>query len=357
MAENLQIGLIYGNGELNQSIAEQQLGARLAAAHSREAADSSAASPELIERPISSETDVDGIAVELTAKAGCQVLLGAVNVPVSIAIAKWAEAHGVLYMTANNNVKVHNGRRHVFHIGVPSEVTNQAVADYLASGPGALSVSVLYTADEFQANAAELCVAAIRLHSTPANGQPISDDPAEDRQLIGRIRAAGPSAVYILASDLDRVAALTRIAHDLGGFPPILYARGMVCREFVARVGDLSAGHDFVDLLVRDDRAPAEEKALRQALAQFDAGLVATASHAFGWDGLRLLVSAYEAAGPTAADQVAFLEGLKGHHGATGDLTFTAKDHNGHGPHDPTTISRLEHGQFKVVSTVNRVLA
>ncbi len=353
MAQSFRVGLLYGTGELNQSIEDQRLGARLAAAYSVERG---GAEPELVERAVTGEAEVAGVAEELTAQAGCQVLLGAVNVPVSVAIAKWAEAHGTLYMTANNNGRVHDGRRHVFHIGVPSQITTQASADYLVKERGARSVSVLYADQEFQANAAELCVAAIRLHSTPANGQPLADDPAEDRQLLGRIRAARPDAVYILASELDRVAALTQLAHELGGFPPILYARGMVCREFVDRVGELAQGQDFVDVFLRNDRAPEEEKALRASLERFDSRLVATASHGFGWDGLRLLVAAYQAAGPSAADQIAFLESLAGYHAATGDLTFTAKDHNGHGPHDPTTISRLEGSQFRVVSTINRVV-
>ncbi len=353
MAHPLRIGLLYGTGELNQSIEEQRLGARLAAVYSAERGDGN---PELIEHAVRSEAEVVAAAEELTAVAGCEMLLGAVNVPVSIAIARWAEAHGMVYMTANNNVRVHDGRRHVFHIGVPSQITTQASADYLAKERGARSVSVLYTSQEFQANAAELCVAAIRLHSTPANGQALPDDPAEDRAFLGRIRAARPDAVYILASELERVAGLSRLAHELGGFPPILYARGMICREFVDRVGDIAEGQAFVDIFLRDDRAPAEEKALRESLERFDSNLVATASHGFGWDGLRLLVAAYQAAGADVADQIAFLESLAGYHAATGDLTFTDRDHNGHGPHDPTTIARLENGQFQVVSTVNRAL-
>jgi ABC-type branched-subunit amino acid transport system substrate-binding protein len=311
---------------------------------------------ELIEGSVSHEADVVRVATELTADRHCNALLGAVNVPDSIAIAKWAEAHGVLYMTANNDARVYQRRRHVFHIGVPSQITMQASADHLVKERGARSVSVVYANEEFQANAAELCVAAIRLHSTPANGQPISDNPGEDRQLIGRVRAAGPSAVYLLASDVGRVASLARIAHELGGFPPILYARGMVCREFVDAAGDIAEGQEFVDVLLRDSRAPAEEQALRQALDQHDARLIATASHGFGWDGLRLLVAAWHAAGSSAADPIAFLEGLEIYHAATGDLRFTATDHNGRVGHDPTTISHLEGGELRVVSTINRVL-
>ncbi len=160
----------------------------------------------------------------------------------------------------------------------------------------------------------------------------------------------------MLASDVDRVAALTRLAHELGSFPPMLYARGMVCREFVDLVGDLAQGQHFVDLFVRDSRAPTEEQALLAALHDQDAKVIGTASHGFGWDGLRLLAAAFTAAGPNAADQVAYLEGLKAYHGATGDLTFTTTDHNGHGPHDPTTFSRLDGDAFQVVSTGNRAL-
>src|SRR4051812_5937309 len=93
MVERLRVGLIYGDGELSQSITEQQLGARLAAAHTRANAGSDMDGLELIERPVSAIGEIDSVAGELTRAAGCQVLLGAVNVPVSIAIAKWAETN------------------------------------------------------------------------------------------------------------------------------------------------------------------------------------------------------------------------------------------------------------------------
>ncbi len=67
--------------------------------------------------------------------------------------------------------------------------------------------------------------------------------------------------------------------------------------------------HLFSDIYFRNSRAPEEKKALHSYLVRADSSLVATASHGFGWDGLRLLIEAsWKAAGSEAERQVEFLE-------------------------------------------------
>jgi ABC-type branched-subunit amino acid transport system substrate-binding protein len=133
-----------------------------------------------------------------------------------------------------------------------------------------------------------------------------------------------------------------------------VYGRGVLCREFRDAAATAAEGHFFVDMYLRSDRAPAEEQALRQQLAARDPGLVATASHAFGWDEMRLLAAAWWAGGSNVEKQIAFLEGLRGYQGAGGPLTFAERDHQGRWTQDPTTITRLSGGQFVVISTLDR---
>ena len=133
----------------------------------------------------------------------------------------------------------------------------------------------------------------------------------------------------------------------------MLLSRGMVCREFAERCGPAGEGYDFIDLYLRSDEAPAEERALMDRVAAADAKLVTTASHGFGWDGLRLLATAL-ANGPGLDEQVAYLESAGPISGATGILRFDASDHNGHRHDNPTTIARLADGRFVPASKLAR---
>jgi len=325
------------------------MGARLAAAYSNGGVRRSDPEIDLVERVVANEDDVPRAAGELVNVAGCSMLLGALNVPLSIRSAQWAEQHSLLYVTANNNPLVRDGRRRVFHIGVPSEITTLATARYLAQQRGAKKVCVLHASGEFQAYAASCAVKAFGDLGVSAEGTVIPPEPLDDAALLGRVADSSPDAVFLLDSDLGRVVPLAKAAHAMGRFPPILYARGMVCREFVDQAGPAAEGADFVDIFLRDERAPDEEKALRSGLERAAPGAIATASHGFGWDGLRLLVAA-AGAGPDVDAQVAFLERLSGYHGATGDLSFSAANHNGREGNDPTTFARLTGGEFCIVN-------
>ncbi|MPZ15916.1 MAG: ABC transporter substrate-binding protein [Chloroflexi bacterium] len=285
---------------------------------------------------------------------GCVVLVGALSVPHSIRAAVWAEASGVVYATANNNPLVGGGRRHVFHIGVPSEITGAAVARFLVEEQGARRVGLLHAGNEFQVHAAACTAAPLSGRGAEVLQLELDTDPDGDRATLDRLRNWRPDAVMIYDSDTARQVRLTQMAHSLSGLPPFVHARGMLCHEFRAGAGSAAEGHFFVDMFLRDQRASAEEQALHQRMATVDSHLTATASHAFGWDELRLLAEAYQTGGPDSQAQIATLEGLRAYPGAGGPLTFTAEDHNGRWTQDPTTIAQLVGGQFVVVSTMDR---
>ncbi len=356
MTSGIRIGLLcVADTELNQSIAEQVLGAWLAADYTRERWSSSASNLELVEyRVTNAPASVDEAARELVYKAGCNVLLGALSVPLSIRAAEWSEAENILYVTSNNNPKVRDGRHYVFHIGVPSEISAGAGAGYLQDKMGRRRVCILHTLRDFQIHAAACTARAMIERKMDVEDKEIGENPADDRQLLEEVSAWKPDAICILGSETGRLAELVKTAHSLGGLPGMLHPRGLLCREFAHLTGEAAEGHEFTDIYFRNDRAPEEEKALHSYLARANSSLVATASHGFSWDGLRLLVEAWKAAGPEANRQVDFLESLSGYSGATGLLTFSAQDHNGRRLHDPTTIARLSGGRFQVVDTLKR---
>lgn len=348
--------MLHTSAEPNNSAPEQLLGARLAAEYTREIWPSSAPGLELLDRPIPSDpSSVGEAAQDLVHRSGCVALMGMVTVPVSIRAGQWAEANRVLYMAANNDPRVRAGRRHAFGIGVPSEITGQAAARYLHEDRGASRVFILHRPGEFQAYATQCTVEALSQRGIAVATEEIGEDEAADGELLERVRAWRPDAICLQAgAELERLAQLLRRARGGGGLPRMLLSRSMLCREFARLCGPAAEGQDFTDLYLRDDRAPEEERALTERLAVRNAGLVATANHGFGWDGLRLVVEALRAAGSDPDAQVAFLESLQRHPAATGLFTFDANDHNGRWHDDPTTIARLSGGQFILVSSLAR---
>lgn len=351
----LRIGLIFTDGVLSQSIHEQCVGARLAVEHTRGLWGADGLELELVERQVSEAPgSVEDGARELVRAAGCAALVGAFSVPPSIRAAEWAEQEEVLYATANNNPLVGGGRRHVFHIGVPSEITGTAVARFLVGERGARRVALLYTGNEFQTHASACTAASLRERGAEVTEIGLDADGSGDPDVLQRVRDWAAEGVMIYDSDTERQVRLVWAAFALGGLPLFVHARGMLCHEFRDAAGPAAEGHFFVDMFLRDARASAEEQGLHQHLAAADPNLIATASHAFGWDELRLLAEAWRAAGPGAQAQIAYLEQLRSWAGAGGPLTFTERDHNGRWTQDPTTIAQLVGGDFEVISTLDR---
>jgi ABC-type branched-subunit amino acid transport system substrate-binding protein len=354
MPDDVRIGLIYTDGELSQSIHEQCLGARLAVEHTRALWGQDGPELQLIERQVDDEIgSVERAAAEVV-RDGCSAIVGALSVPVSVRLAQWAEASEVVYATANNNPLVGGGRRHVFHIGVPSEITGWAVARFLVGDRAARRVGLLHTNNDFQAHAANCTAAPLRESGAEVLLRQLGADPSADRAVLEEARDWRADGMMIYDSETSRQVALIRQARAIGGLPPFLHARGMLAREFRDAAAAAAEGDFFVDMMLRSMDAPAEERALHERLRAVDPGLVATASHAFAWDEVRLVAEAWRAAGPEPGAQVRFLEGLRAYPGAGGPLTFTERDHNGRWTQDPTTIAQLIGGEFVVVNRLQR---
>ena len=348
----MRIGVIHQVNGLGTGAAEQLLGVRLAAGHTREASHV-APKLELVERPFGDDAQLPHRLDELLGNADCDALLGILPVPLSVQAAASCEARGVLYATGNNNPKVGEGRRNVFHIGVPSEITADGTMAYLRGERGVQRLAVLHTPGEFQAHAAR-CIADAATELGVLSGLvDIGLTGDADVHVAQAIEAHQADAVCVMGSEVGRLIDLAPALNRLAGRPRVLLSRGMVCREFAERCAADGEGYDFIDLFLRSTDASSEELALMNRLASTDGGLITTASHGFGWDCLRLLAAAL-ANGSDLGDQIAYLESAGPIVGATGVLRFSSTDHNGHWHDDPTTIVRLTDGRFTPVSRLAR---
>ena len=349
----MRIGVIHQIAGLGGSAAEQLVGVGLAAAHTRQERGGAARTLELVERSFTDPSELPKHLGELIGSAGCDALLGILPVPLSTQAAAWSEAEGVLYLTGNNNPKVGDGRRSVFHIGVPSEVTAEASIAYLHDELGAARVAVLHTPGDFRAHAAMCMINAARQLGMNATAIDIGLGAGRDADVPLAVEEHRSDAVCIMGSELDRLVEFLPTVSRFGEGTRVLLSRGMVCQEFAERSGTAGEACDFIDLYLRSAEAPAEERMLIDRVAAIDAELVTTASHGFGWDCLRLLAAAL-ANGAGLDEQVEYLESAGAISGATGILRFDANDHNGHWHDNPTTIARLAGGRFVSASKLAR---
>ena len=98
----MRIGVIHQVNGLGTGAAEQLLGVRLAARHTREESHI-APKLELVERPFVDDAQLPQRLDELLGNADCDALLGILPVPLSVQAAASCEARGILYATGNNN--------------------------------------------------------------------------------------------------------------------------------------------------------------------------------------------------------------------------------------------------------------
>jgi hypothetical protein len=142
----LRLLLIRSEGS-DPSPVDQSLGARLAALHGpgHDLVD--------LEEDSFGRGDIGYLEKRLHHFSG---IVGATNVPESARLSEIAEKLNVLCFVSNNNVSVWQGRRQVFHIGLPTPQTATAVAQLLQRA-GFGRVFLLYDASEFQARVAATC--------------------------------------------------------------------------------------------------------------------------------------------------------------------------------------------------------
>ena len=348
--------MIHLDERSSNSAHEQMLGLRLAADHTRETGAGAEHELELDERVVSTRPSASiGALAETLVSSGCDALVGVLTAPLSEELAEWADKAGVLYLTANNRPSVWNGRRHVFHIGVPSEITGRSVIQHILA-QGIRKAAILYRPGPPEAYNVNTLAAESAAKSAAEEGMETRLQSLELGVWDGSNHTIDDEAVCIFNSDVPKIAELVTRLRSANKDALIVLSRSMLCRDFIELAGDAGKGCNVVDLFFRSDDASAEERALMRGLAATDARLVATANHGFGWDCLRLTSKALREAETDAAGQVALLEGLDKYQGATGPFAFSSQDHNGRRRYNPTTIALLSKAGFVRVSSLDRTI-
>ena len=102
-------------------------------------------------------------------------VVGATNVPESTRLGELAERMNLLCFVANNNPAVWQGRRQVFHIGLPTSQTTAAVAA-LVEKTGRPRILLLHDETEFQQRVASNMESALSARNIEVRSHPASSD-------------------------------------------------------------------------------------------------------------------------------------------------------------------------------------
>jgi ABC-type branched-subunit amino acid transport system substrate-binding protein len=314
---------------------DQALGARLAAL--QDGLRCSIDAREIPFRPEQS-ADLEGRVVAL--RGQFSAVVGATNVPESTRLGELAEELGLLCFVANNNPSVWNGKRHVFHIGVPSAQTAEAVALHLKK-LGLRRVQLVHDRSEFQERAASCALASLRDAGLKADSRPGAPRPKTDAALD-----ATPDLFYLLYSDEAKALAAARDIGRRAGETPLLFGRSLLRESFISALGEDAENAWFVDMIPRTRRgSPLQE---RFAAALSEAGVrIPTANHCFGWDLTALSLRALSEAKGDPEAAVDYLESGAVLEGVAGNYRFVPGNHNGRSGIGPTMLSRWKKGRVE----------
>ncbi|MGH7847410.1 MAG: ABC transporter substrate-binding protein [Candidatus Binatia bacterium] len=267
-------------------------------------------------------------------------VVGATNVPQSARLGELAEEMNVLCFVANNNPSVWQRRRHVFHIGLPTAQTADAVA-HLLSTARLTRVFLLYDQSEFQSRVATSMKSALEKRDIRVSS--CSDTEAG---WLEQIAGWNADLVYLVYSAERKALPLARACKSALAGTPLLFGRSLLRKTFIESLGAAAEGALFVDLFRRSGTPSLQENAFMSALL-VEYGAIATANHGFGWDAVMLCGLALSRAEGNVSDGISYLESGVAIDGATGAFRFSKENHNGREGSGPTGISRWHNGQLE----------
>jgi ABC-type branched-subunit amino acid transport system substrate-binding protein len=253
------------------------------------------------------------------------------NVPESTMLGELAEESRLLCFVANNNPSVWNGKRHVFHIGIPSAQTAQAVALHLAN-LGIRRVQLVHDRSEFQRHAGSCALAALQRAGLEAQSRLVEPNGEAE------IRWA-PDLFYLLYSNEEKALAIAREIRRQAGETPLLFGRSLLRESFISALAEHTKEAWFVDMIPRTRKGSPPQEKFVAALSE--AGTrIPTASHCFGWDLMALSCRALSEAKGAPEAAVDYLESGAVLEGVAGSYRFDAANHNGRSGIGPTILSR-----------------
>jgi len=315
---------------------DQSLGSRLAATVG------ASSKPIALEQDSFRRGDLSDLERSLGRWAGkVSGVVGSTSVPESTRLGQLAEQLDLLCFVSNNNPAVWEGRRHVFHIGIPTSGTAHSVAQYLVRDLGARRVTLLHDDTEFQSLVAGRSETFLREAGADVRSFPgCQNGWAED------VNSWLPDVLYLVYSDerlaVPMIQGLRAISKNL----PVLLGRSLLRQSFLSSLGELAEGLLLLDLFSRG--RPRNELEENFARVLSDAGIgLPTANHGFGWDAMTLCGRALVEAEGDPRSAIRYLESGVQLEGATGYYRFNPEDHNGRSALNPTTLSLVRNARVE----------
>ena len=269
-------------------------------------------------------------------------VIGATNVPESTRLGELAAKLNLLCFVANNNPVVWQGRRQVFHIGLPTRQTTAAVAA-LIERTHRRRLFLLHDRTEFQSRVASTMDGALKSRGMEAQVQEVSLE--ESLQFS---RARKPDLIYVIFSSEPKALRITQTIRNTAPDIPILFGRSLLRESFLASLGDQPGECWFVDMFHRNGSQMPAQRLFFQTLAAHGVN-VPTANHAFGWDGMAHCVAALDAARGDPSRAIDYLESGVTLEGASGACVFSRDNHNGRFEPGPHTLTGWRHQKLEDV--------
>jgi hypothetical protein len=179
-------------------------------------------------------------------QSNISAVIGATNVPESSRLGELAAKMNLLCFVANNNPVVWQGRRQVFHIGLPTSQTTAAVASLIAK-TNRRQILLLHDQTEFQSRVASTMESALRTHGMAGRSQPVSFD--EGVQIP---RGWKPDLIYVIFSSEPKALRVVQMIRNMVLDIPFLFGRSLLRESFLASLGDHPGECWFVDMFHRN---------------------------------------------------------------------------------------------------------
>lgn len=314
---------------------DQSLGARLSALHGP------GSSLLVVEEEHFRREDFSGMETKLALRQGkISGVIGATNVPESARLGELAAQMNLLCFVANNNPLVWQGRKHVFHIGLPSTQTAQAVATLLQKTKRK-RILLLYDQTEFQRRVASNMEVALRNHDMEVTSEAGSPDSEFDR-----VKEWQPDLLYVIFSSESKALPVARNMRKHLSDAPLLFGRSLLRESFLASLGEQIGEAWFVDMFHRTGSQSRIEQRFTKILSTRSVKFP-TANHAFGWDAMSFCALELKAARGEPALAINHLESGVALEGVTGTCSFSPDNHNGRLGFGPTTLTRWYKGRLE----------
>jgi ABC-type branched-subunit amino acid transport system substrate-binding protein len=267
---------------------------------------------------------------------------GTTNVADSTRLGELAAKMNLLCFVANNNPVVWQGRRQVFHIGLPTSQTTAAAAALIAK-TNRRQILLLHDQTEFQSRVASGMEGALRAQGMSGRCQPVSFEEGVQIPLGWKA-----DLIYVIFSSEPKALRLLQMIRNISQDVPLLFGRSLLRETFLEALGDRPGECWFVDMFHRKGHQTPTQHEFFQAMAA-NGVKIPTANHAFGWDGVAHCATALNAAGGDPSQAIDYLESGVRLESASGACSFTRDNHNGRFEPGPHTLTKWRSHQLEDV--------